>query len=189
MEGRFEAQVDLADERRVALEIARTWGIKLGRPFEYSSVSYVAPTDDGAVLKVPWRGDDEALHEPDALELWNGNGAVRLLRRSGRVLLEQRAIPGDDLSGLADEEGTNIAVGLALKLWRPATEPFRPVLPEVSKWLDRAEHEKSELVPLARSLFAEVSGGAEWVVHGDFHHHNILRSAEGFVAIDPKPYL
>jgi streptomycin 6-kinase len=55
--------------------------------------------------------------------------------------------------------------------------------------LDRAEREKSELVPLARSLFAEVSGGAEWVVHGDFHHHNILRSAEGFVAIDPKPYL
>jgi streptomycin 6-kinase len=27
------------------------------------------------------------------------------------------------------------------------------------------------------------------LVHGDFHHHNILRSGERFVAIDPKPYL
>jgi hypothetical protein len=25
-------------------------------------------------------------------------------------------------------------------------------------------------------------------VHGDFHHHNILRHGDGFVAIDPKPY-
>jgi streptomycin 6-kinase len=26
-------------------------------------------------------------------------------------------------------------------------------------------------------------------VHGDFHHHNILRRGDRFVAIDPKPYL
>jgi streptomycin 6-kinase len=26
-------------------------------------------------------------------------------------------------------------------------------------------------------------------VHGDFHHHNVLRSARGWLAIDPKPYL
>ncbi len=47
----------------------------------------------------------------------------------------------------------------------------------------------SELVPLARTLFAEIGGGADWLVHGDFHHHNILRHGDRFVAIDPKPYL
>ena len=26
-------------------------------------------------------------------------------------------------------------------------------------------------------------------MHGDFHHHNILRDGDRFVAIDPKPYL
>ena len=26
-------------------------------------------------------------------------------------------------------------------------------------------------------------------MHGDFHHHNILRHGERFLAIDPKPYL
>jgi streptomycin 6-kinase len=56
-------------------------------------------------------------------------------------------------------------------------------------WLERAEHEGGELVALARDLFAQIGGGADWVVHGDFHHHNILRSGERYVAIDPKPYL
>ena len=26
-------------------------------------------------------------------------------------------------------------------------------------------------------------------MHGDLHHHNILRHGSGYVAIDPKPYL
>jgi len=42
---------------------------------------------------------------------------------------------------------------------------------------------------MARALFDEVGSGVDWVVHGDFHHHNILNSSRGFVAIDPKPYL
>jgi streptomycin 6-kinase len=161
----------------------------LERPFGFSNVSYVAPTSEGHVLKVPWGGDSEALHEPDALALWNGAGAVRLLRRSGRVLLEERAVPGDDLAGVADDAATQIAVAIAVQLWRPATEPFRPVSPEVSRWLDRAEGEGSPMVPLARRLFEKVGGGASWVVHGDLHHHNILRSGDHYVAIDPKPYL
>jgi len=50
------------------------------------------------------------------------------------------------------------------------------VNPEVSRWLDEAEREGSDLVAMARELFAEIGGGAEWLVHGDFHHHNILRA-------------
>jgi streptomycin 6-kinase len=148
----------------------------------------VAPAGP-AVLKVAWEGDDESLHEGDALEVWNGDGAVRLLRRSGRALLEERAVPGDDLSALRDDEATAIAVGVASRLWRRAGSPFRPVAPEVSRWLENAERAGSELVPLARELFAELRPGAEWLVHGDFHHHNVLRSDAQFVAIDPKPYL
>jgi streptomycin 6-kinase len=148
----------------------------------------VAPVGD-AVLKVPWEGDDESLHEADALALWNGDGAVRLLRRSGRALLEERAVPGDDLSTLPEDEATAIAIDIASRLWRPAQPPFRPVAPEIPRWLDTAEREGGELVPRARRLLAQLDPGAEWVVHGDFHHHNILRSGDRFVAIDPKPYL
>jgi streptomycin 6-kinase len=188
MDGSGERRYDLGFAKAAALRAAQEWGLELGEPFALSYVSYVAPADH-TVLKVAWEGDDESLHEGDALELWGGNGAVRLLQRSGRALLEERAVPGDDLSTLPDDEATAIALDIASRLWRPAQPPFRPVAPEVSRWLDRAEREGSELVPVARDLLAELEPGADWLVHGDFHHHNILRCGERFVAIDPKPYL
>jgi len=183
-----EERVDLSASKATAVKVAREWGLELGEPFELSYVSYVAPAGD-AVIKVAWDGDTESLHEGDALELWDGDGAVRLVRRSGRALLEERAVPGDDLSALPDDDATAIAVDLASRLWRRVGSPFRPVAPEVSRWLDDAERKGSELVPLARKLLAELDPGADWLVHGDFHHHNILRRGDQFVAIDPKPYL
>jgi streptomycin 6-kinase len=183
-----EARFDLSAARATAVEAARVWGLELGEPFALSNVSYVAPAGPG-VLKVAWEGDEEALHEADALEFWDGDGAARLLRRSGRALLEARAVPGDDLSALPDDDATAIAVDVASRLWRRAGSPFRAVGPEVLRWLEEAEREGSALVPLARELFAELRPGAEWLVHGDFHHHNVLRDGEHFIAIDPKPYL
>jgi streptomycin 6-kinase len=179
---------DLSAARAAALAAAREWKLELGAPLAFSNVSYVAPAG-GGVVKVAWEGDDESLHEGDALELWDGDGAVRLARRSGRVLLEERALPGDDISELPDDEATAIAVDLASRLWRRAVPPFRPVEPEVRRWLDAAKRDGSELVPLARELLAALGPSADWVVHGDLHHHNILRHGERFVAIDPKPYL
>ena len=183
-----EQRFDLSAAKATAVKVAREWGLELGDPFALSNVSYVAPAGD-AVLKVAWEGDTESLHEGDALELWDGDGAVRLVRRSGRALLEERPVPGDDLSALPDDDATAIAVDLASRLWRRVGSPFRPVAPEVSRWLDDAERKGSELVPLARKLLAELDPGADWLVHGDFHHHNILRRGDQFVAIDPKPYL
>jgi streptomycin 6-kinase len=179
---------DLSVAKARALEVAREWGLELTEPFALSNVSYVAPAGQ-AVVKVAWEGDTESLHEGDALELWNGDGAVRLLRRSGRALLEERALPGDDLSALPDVEATAIAVAVASRLWRRVGSPFRPVAPEIPRWLDDAEREGSVLVPLARRLLTELDPSADWLVHGDFHHHNILRRGDKFVAIDPKPYL
>lgn len=189
MDSPVESGFDLSVAKATALEAARSWGVELGEPFARSFVSYVAPAGRDAVIKVAWEGDEESLHEGDALELWAGDGSVRLLRRAGRALLEERAIPGDDISSLEDEKATAVALEVARRLWRPATPPFRPVEPEVHRWLDRAEREGSELVPLARTLLAEIGPTAEWLVHGDFHHHNILRHGARFVAIDPKPFL
>jgi streptomycin 6-kinase len=181
--------IDLSSARRTAHELAREWGLELGEPFALNYASFVVPTSGGQVLKVASDGDDESLHEPDALELWDGDGAVRAFRRSGRAVLEERAVPGDDLSLCHDDDATAIAVALVQRLWRPATAPFRSVEPDVQRWLDEAESEGSELVPLARELLDDVGVHPDWVVHGDFHHHNILRHGERYVAIDPKPYL
>jgi streptomycin 6-kinase len=188
MERGHEQRFDLSASKANAVEVALEWDLELGERFALSHVSYVVPAGD-AVLKVAWEGDDESLHEGDALELWNGDGAVRLLRRSGRALLEERAVPGDDLSALPDDEATVIAIDVALRLWRRAGSPFRPVAPQSAGWLDAAERDGSQLVPLARELLREIDASAGWLVHGDFHHHNILRRGDRFVAIDPKPYL
>lgn len=182
------SRYDLSVARRTALEATRTWGIEPGEPFALSCVSYVAPAGPG-VIKVAWEGDDESLHEGEALELWDGNGAVRLLRRSGRALLEERAVPGVDLSTVPEEEATAIAADIASRLWRRAGAPFRSVAPEIPRWLLHAEQDGSVLVPLARDLLGRLDPRADWLVHGDFHHHNILRHGEQYVAIDPKPYL
>ena len=111
--------VDLTTARAAAEDAARYWRLTLGPRFAMAAVSFVAPAGD-AVVKVAWNGDDESLHEPEALALWSGDGAVRLLDRHGDALLEERAAPGTDLSALDDAEATALAVDLATRLWRVA---------------------------------------------------------------------
>jgi streptomycin 6-kinase len=168
--------------------------VEVGPPFALSRHSYVAPVGDDAVLKVTPRGDDESDEEADALALWNGEGAVRLLRheRCRRVLLVERARPGSDISHLPDDEATRIAVAVAERLWRPAATPFRWIGDHVPRWLDQAERlerASGELIPLAREIYASLEIGRAILVHGDFHHHNILCHGDRHVAIDAKPML
>jgi streptomycin 6-kinase len=177
---------DLAPLERIAREVAAEWGVELGEPFALSRYSFVAPAGD-AVLKVTPPEDDESDEEADALELWAGDGAVRLLRhdRGRRALLVERA--GRDISSLPDEEATRIGVAIGVKLWREAAEPFRWIGDHVPRWLDNAG--ANELTALARDLYGSLDVGRRTLVHGDFHHHNILWSTRGAVAIDPKPML
>ncbi len=185
---------DLDALAATAAAVAADWGLRLGEPFSFARWSYAAPAGDGAVLKVTAASDDEALHEPDALALWDGDGAVRLLRRDAgrRAFLIERAHPGDQATAVPDEEATAIAIEVGKRLWRPAGAPFRPVEPHVRRWLDDAERRGatgSELVPLARRLLDELRPRHDVLVHGDFHHHNLLRHGARWVAIDPKAWL
>lgn len=173
---------------RTAKEVARDWGLTL-LPGGGGRYSYVGFTGDNKVLKVTPVEDDEADHEGDALALWDGNGAVRLLRRdvARRALLIERAQPGADISELPEDEASAAAVGVALRLWRPARrgDPFRGIGERVTHDLERTG--SHELVPVARALFASISFAETTLLHGDYHHFNVLRSGEDYVAIDPKP--
>jgi streptomycin 6-kinase len=180
---------DLAPLAAIAREVAAEWGVELGEAFRLARYSYVATAGDDAVLKVTPPEDDESDEEADALELWAGEGAVRLLRHdpARRALLLERALPGDDVAGLPEDEATAIAIEVGLRLWRPAAHPFRCIGDWVPRWLRNAEGHP--LVPLARRLYASLAVGRGVLVHGDFHHHNLLHSTRGPVAIDPKPML
>jgi streptomycin 6-kinase len=188
------SQPNLEPLARIAQDVAAEWGLELGRPFALSRYSYVAPAGDNAVLKITPPEDDESDEEADALALWNGDGAARLLRRDRgrRALLIERARPGSDVSELPEGEATAIAVGVGLRLWQPAAKPFRWIGDHVPRWLDQAERsdqEGRELIPLARELYASLEVGRATLVHGDFHHHNILRAGDRHVAIDAKAML
>ena len=98
---------DLVPLEAVAREVAAEWGVTLGEPFALARYSYVAAAGDDAVLKVTPPEDDESDEEAEALELWAGDGAVRLLRRTvRRALLVERAVLETDIAELAEEEAT-----------------------------------------------------------------------------------
>jgi hypothetical protein len=70
MDGPFTPHLDLSQESRIANDLAARWGITLEPHFKYSNVSFVAPTSDGAVLKVPWGGWTTTLetsHKPSVV--------------------------------------------------------------------------------------------------------------------------
>ena len=172
---------------RTATDVARDWGLTL-LPGRSGHHSYVGFTSDDKVLKVTPVEDDESDHEGDALALWNGDGAVRLIRRDvkRRALLVERARPGSDLSELPEDEANAAAVTVARRLWRPARrgKPFRSIAERIAHDLERVG--SHPLVPMARSLFASMSFTETTLLHGDYHHFNVLRHRDRYVAIDPK---
>jgi streptomycin 6-kinase len=172
----------------VAREVAAEWGVELGPRFPLALHGYVAPAGADAVLKVTPEIYWETDLEPDALAHWGGDGAVRLLRhdRDRRAFLLERARPGSDIAALPDAEATAIAVEVGRRLWRPAAAPFGWIGDYVPAWLDE---EPNELTALARELFASLDVGRTTLVHGDFHHQNILDAGGRHLAIDPQPFL
>ena len=175
--------------RATAEEVAREWDVPLGERLLSGRFSYVAFAGDDAVLKVVPVEDDEADHEADALALLAGDGAVRLLRhdRARRAILIERARPGHDASQLSEPEAIRVAVAAAKRFWRPAARgsPYRWIGDHVPRWLDNAgDH---YLVREAKEIYATMHPSDATLVHGDFHHHNLLSHRDGWVVIDPKP--
>ena len=172
-----------------AREVAAEWNVELGEMIAAGRFSYVAFAGDGAILKVVPVEDDEADHEADALALLGGDGAVRLLRHdpARRTMLLERARPGYDASALSEYEAMRVAISAAKKFWRPAERgrPFRWIGDHVPRWLGNAgDH---YLVRQAKEIYATMHPSDTTLVHGDFHHHNLLSHGGSWVVIDPKP--
>jgi streptomycin 6-kinase len=174
-----------------AREVAAEWGVPLGERLQAGRYSFVAFAGTTAVLKVTPIEDDEADHEADALVAWDGDGAVRLLRhdRARRAMLIARARPGTDASALSEADAVGAAVAVGRRLWCPAKRgrPFRWIGDEVQRWLGQVPDH--ELVRHAKDVFASMTVGDATLLHGDFHHHNLLRHDDRWLAIDPKPYV
>lgn len=188
---------------RLIAECAEHWSLELGEPFPYAFVSLAMPArlPDGrdAVLKVCYP-HPEGVHEPDALALWDGNGAVRLLDhdRDRWALLLERCRPGAPLSELGQERALDVFVELLPRLWVPAAEPFRSLADEAAGWVESLPQDWERMGrPFDRRLLDAAVEGLEELVcsqdeqvllHQDLHGQNVLSAErEPWLAIDPKP--
>lgn len=152
---------------------------------------------------------EELTCEVAALRLFNGEGACKLIdadEEKGFLLLE-RLLPGEMLSTLEDdEEATRIAAEVMKMIWRfdygAANTPLRSAQAhyiQLSDWFEGLNRLREMFNggtgPLDEKLVERVERSTKdffaenhspVLMHGDFHHFNILSSERGWVAIDPK---
>jgi len=149
-------------------------------------------------LGVPNR---ELTGEIAALRFFNGRGACRLLdadAEKGMLLLE-RLQPGRMLSALKDDEhATRIAAEVMRQLWKPIPANGDDFI-LLKDWFEGFKRLRQrydgdtgplpeKLVETAESLSNDLltENKDETLLHGDFHHFNVLESERGWLAIDPK---
>jgi streptomycin 6-kinase len=192
----------LTDLSNLLAEASGRWDLTLGDPFllSYNYVCAVTRADGTpAVLKlgVPNR---ELTSEIKALHVYAGQGSCCLLDAdAGRgMLLLERLQPGTMLATLEDDDrATEIAAEVMIAIQRPLPEENGFL--SLRGWFDELKNlrphfgggtgpfpEKTvEIVEeMIRDLFAE--DRPQMLLHGDFHHFNILLSERGWLVIDPK---
>jgi streptomycin 6-kinase len=194
-------------------EASARWGLEDVNAVPNLSYNFVAyasrpstpilSTQDDVILKigVPNR---ELTSEMNALKLFDGEGACRLLdcdEEKGFLLIE-RLQPGRMLAELEDDdERTHIAMDVMQDLiFRKGggTPPLHGGFIKLSDWFDGLNEIRpmfdGETGPIPENLLERVESQLPelfadeevCLMHGDFHHYNILSSERGWLVIDPK---
>ena len=196
-------------------EASLRWQLRNVQPvplLSYNFVAFAKRGDDNVVLKIGVPRD-ELTSEIMALRLFHGEGACRLIdadEERGFLLLE-RLNPGEMLATTKDdEEATRIAADVMQKIWRPV-ESARSLAEtrkqvsglqsfiRLSDWFDGLKRLRvmfnGGTGPLTQKLVERAERSAKdfltenqqpVLMHGDFHHFNILSSERGWFIIDPK---
>ncbi len=148
-----------------------------------------------AVLKIQ-KPHRESEHEAAALELWDGDGAIRLLAHDPErhALLLERCVPGTSLAEAGEDAALDVFVDLLLRLWKPAGAPFRPLADEAAWWVEYLPRQDwsaaPDLLEAALEALRDLPGtqGEQVLLHQDLHAENVLAAErEPWLAIDPKP--
>ena len=182
-------------------EVSDRWGLTKVTPVPNLSFNFVAFAnhgDDEVILKmgVP---NPELTSEMTALKLFNGDGACQLLEHDEErgLLLLERLKPGKMLAELEDdEERTIIAAEVMSKLWRKVPSDNKFI--KLSDWFAGLKKIRphfdggtgpfpKKLLERVESFLPELFADTDVkLMHGDFHHFNILSSERGWLVIDPK---
>jgi streptomycin 6-kinase len=177
-------------------DLAASWGLTPGQAYPPGAAGHAlrVELEDGtpAVLKVsnPHR---ESIQEADALERWDGDGAVRLLARDDarNAMLLERCEPGTFLSASAADDTLGVFIGLLPRLWKSG-EGFATLEDEAAIWADEIAREARDPKLRDAALFylreLPSTQGDQVLLHQDLHGENVLAAErEPWLAIDPKP--
>ncbi len=186
-------------------DASERWGLSNIKPVPNLSYNFVAFAKRGAedvVLKigVPNR---ELVSEMAALRLFNGEGVCQLLEcdEEGGMSLLERLKPGTMLSEMEDDDGrTHIAIDVMENLilrGGGAVPPLQNKFINLSDWFDGLKKIRPRFGggtgPFPKKILGRVETSLPQLfdeearlIHGDFHHHNVLLSERGWLAIDPK---
>lgn len=182
-------------------DAAGRWGLTLGEPM-LLSYNYVCAARNAAGLDVVLKvgvPNPELISEIEALTLYDGRSAARLIDSDAEhgLLLEQRLQPGTMLLEVPDDDAaTEIAAGLLGSLWYPP--PASNHLIRLTDWFDGLPRYRQKfgtngplpapVIDTAEALVADFFAENEppVVLHGDFHHYNILKAGAAWKVIDPK---
>jgi streptomycin 6-kinase len=186
---------------RLVAELVEEWELSVDGVPTHGYCALVLPVRTAAglpaMLKLSFP-DDESEHEHLALQHWQGNGAVKLLRADPHryaMLLER--LHREDLNRLGDLEACEVTAGFYARLHVPALPQLRTLSSYIARWtadltrLDPSAPLPRRLVEQALALGTDFvadpqTNGA--IIHGDLHYENVLAAdREPWLVIDPKP--
>ncbi|RJO78458.1 hydroxyurea phosphotransferase [Nocardia panacis] len=190
-------------------ELLRRWELRVDGPSMHGMAALVLPVvrPDGRPAAIKFQIlDEETEGEPEALRLWAGHGAARLLDyddRTGTLLLE-RLDPRRMLSTICDQGGAQtrqavlvIAELLARLTAVPAPTGMRRLGDIAARMLTDLPAALAAIDdPDERALLDHCGGAVGEVIaepgarllHWDLHFENVVAGdREPWLAIDPKP--
>ncbi len=130
----------------------------------------------------------------DLLRYFGGDGAVFVIEADEAAVLMERAGGDVSLKAMAlsggDDKAAEILAEIVTKLHSPRDRPAPGKLVRLRDWFRALFAREAEspilarCADVARRLLADEQEIV--VLHGDLHHDNVLQSARGWLAIDPK---
>lgn len=188
----------------IAARCADNWqltNLKLHDNLSFNCIFFANRVQDGSlvVLKITPPHSD-FIREIQALKIYNGEGAVKLLDYKeydleACVFLMEAVVPGTTLKSYfpeQDEKAVTVAANIMKKLHtailpKDTVEFHRP-----EEWFQHLNAQPFDLpknlvdraIVLSSQLLS--TQGKRVLLHGDLHHDNILSRGNQWVAIDPK---
>lgn len=189
-------------------ELAKIWNLKNLKELNNLSCNYLLScTQDDVPVVLKISIDTKSIQqEANALKIFSRNNYVKILdQQEGAILLEQ-ALPGNSLKSYIPEndlQANQIASQLILNFHETSTKQislqpdFQKDFPHIKDWLeilDKNWNMPSPILKAARDFRNDLLLSAKQLqtsypsvlLHGDFHHDNILKHKNHWIIIDPK---